>query len=86
MAVSKQLLVNSTAEILIESYGENRRVLLHNSNDHSCYLGGPGVTSTTGLEFAKATSLEFVVPIKSVIYAATAGNNTTTVSVLFLAP
>jgi hypothetical protein len=86
MASSKQLLVNSTAQILVESYGENRRVLLTNSNDHPCYLGGPGVTSTTGLEFPKATSIELVVPIKSVIYAVVAGNNTTTVSVLYLAP
>ena len=86
MAVSKQLTVNSTAEILVESYGENRRVLLTNSNDHPCYLGGAGVTISTGLEFPKATSLELVVPIKSVIYAATAGANTTTVSVLYLAP
>ena len=86
MASSKQLLVNSTAQILVESYGENRRVLLTNSNDHPCYLGGPVVTNTTGLEFQKATSLELVVPIKSVIYAATEGNNTTTVSVLFLVP
>jgi hypothetical protein len=86
MASSKQLLVNSTAQILVESYGENRRVLLTNSNDHPCYLGGPGVTSSTGLEFSKATSLELVIPIKSVIYAATNGANTTTVSVLYLAP
>jgi hypothetical protein len=86
MAVSKQLLVNSTAQILVESYGENRRVLLHNSNDHACYLGGPGVTSSTGLDFPKATSLELVIPINSVIYAATAGNNTTTVSVLYMVP
>jgi hypothetical protein len=86
MAQSKQLTVNSTAQILVESYGENRRVLLTNSNDHPCYLGGAGVTSSTGLEFPKATSLELVVPIKSVIYAATSGQNTTTVSVLFLVP
>jgi len=86
MAASKQLLVNSTAQILVESYGEPRRVLLHNSNDHACYLGGPGVTSSTGLEFPKATSLELVIPLKSVIYAATAGNNTTTVSVLYMVP
>jgi hypothetical protein len=86
MAISKQLLVNSTAEILVESYGENRRVLLTNSNDHPCYLGGPGVTSSTGLEFPKATSLELVIPIKSVIYAATSGANTTTVSVLYMVP
>jgi hypothetical protein len=86
MASSKQLLVNSTAQILVESYGENRRVLLTNSNDHPCYLGGPGVTSSTGLEFSKATSIELVIPIKSVIYAATNGANTTTVSVLYLAP
>jgi hypothetical protein len=86
MAASKQLLVNSTAEILVESYGEPRRVLLHNSNDHTCYLGGVGVTSTTGLEFPKATSLELVIPLKSVIYAATNGANTTTVSVLYMVP
>ena len=86
MAASKQLTVNSTAQILVESYGDNRRVLLHNSNDHPCYLGGVDVTSSTGLEFAKATSLELVVPIKSVIYAATAGANTTTVSVLYMVP
>jgi hypothetical protein len=86
MASSKQLLVTSTAQILIESYGENRRVLLTNSNDHPCYLGGADVTSSTGLAFQKATTLDFLVPIKSVIYAVANGNNTTTVSVLYLEP
>jgi hypothetical protein len=86
MASSKQLTVNSTAQILIESYGENRRVILRNSNDHPCFLGGADVTSTTGMQFQKDTSLDFLVPIKSVIYAVTAGNNTTTVSVLYLEP
>jgi hypothetical protein len=86
MASSKQLTVNSTAQILIESYGENRRVILRNSNDHPCFLGGADVTSTTGLKFQKDTSLDFLVPIKSVIYAVTDGNNTTTVSVLYLEP
>jgi len=86
MASSKQLLVNSTAQILIESYGENRRVILRNSNDHPCFLGGAGVTTSTGMQFQKDTSLDFLVPIKSVIYAVTAGNNTTTVSVLYLEP
>jgi len=86
MASSKQLSVNSTAQILIESYGQNRRVLLHNSNHHPCYLGGVGVTSSTGLQFPKDTDLDFLVPIGSVIYAATAGANTTTVSVLYLEP
>jgi len=86
MGSSKQLLVNSTAQILIESYGENRRVLLHNSNDHPCFLGGADVTSTTGMQFPKDTDLDFLVPIKSVIYAVTASNNTTTVSVLYLEP
>ena len=86
MASSKQLTVNSTAQILIESYGENRRVILRNSNDHPCFLGGADVTSSTGMQFQKDTSLDFLVPIKSVIYADTAGNNTTTVSVLYLEP
>jgi hypothetical protein len=86
MASSKQLTVNSTAQILIESYGENRRVILRNSNDHPCFLGGAGVTSSTGMQFQKDTSLDFLVPIKSVIYAVTDGNNTTTVSVLYLEP
>jgi hypothetical protein len=86
MASSKQLLVNSTAQILIESYGENRRVILRNSNDHPCFLGGADVTSSTGMQFQKDTSLDFLVPIKSVIYAVTAGNHTTTVSVLYLEP
>lgn len=86
MASSKQLLVNSTAQILVEAYGENRRVLLHNSNDHPCYLGGVGVTNSTGMQFPKDTDLDFLVPIGSVIYAATEGANTTTVSVLYLEP
>lgn len=86
MASSKQLTVTSTAQLLIESYGENRRVILHNSNDHACYLGGSGVTSSTGMEFVKNTNLMFDVPIGSAIYAATASNNTTTVSVLYLEP
>jgi hypothetical protein len=86
MASSKQLVVNSTAQILIELYGEDRRVVLHNSNDHPCFLGGADVTSTTGMLFEKNTSLDFLVPIRSVIYAVTAGNNTTTVSVLYSRP
>ena len=86
MASSKQLLVNSTAQIVVESYGENRRVILHNSNDHPCYLGGADVTNSTGLQFPKNSTLDLVVPIGSVIYAATAGGNTTTVSVLYLEP
>lgn len=86
MASSKQLLVNSTAQLLVETYGENRRVILNNSNDHPCYLGGAGVTDTTGMRFPKDSNLDFVVPIGSAIYAATAGGNTTTVSVLYLEP
>jgi hypothetical protein len=86
MASSKQLTVNSTSQILIESYGENRRVILRNSNDHPCFLGGADVTSSTGMQFQKDTSLDFLVPITSVIYTVTAGNHTTTVSVLYLEP
>ena len=86
MASSKQILLTSTAQIVIEAYGENRRVILHNSNDHPCYLGPSGVTSSTGLQFPKDTTLDFIVPIGSVIYGATSGANTTTVSVLYLEP
>lgn len=86
MASSKQILLTSTAQIVVEAYGENRRVILHNSNDHPCYLGGSDVSSTTGLQFPKDTNLDFVVPIGSVIYGATGSGNTTTVSVLYLEP
>ncbi len=86
MASSKQVLVNSTAQIIVESYGENRRVVLHNSNDHPCYIGGADVTSSNGMQFPKDSNLDFLVPIGSVLYAATAGANTTTVSVLYLEP
>jgi hypothetical protein len=86
MASSKQVLVNSTAQIIVEAYGENRRVVLHNSNDHPCYSGGSDVTSSNGMQFPKDTNLDFLVPIGSVLYAATAGANTTTVSVLYLEP
>jgi|APGre2960657404_1045060.scaffolds.fasta_scaffold63863_3 hypothetical protein len=86
MASSKQVLVNSTAQIIVEAYGENRRVVLHNSNDHPCYIGGSDVTSSNGMQFPKDSNLDFLVPIGSVLYAATAGANTTTVSVLYLEP
>lgn len=86
MASSKQVLVNSTAQIIVEAYGENRRVVLNNSNDHPCYLGGSDVTSSNGMQFPKDSNLDFLVPIGSVLYAATAGANTTTVSVLYLEP
>ena len=86
MASSKQLVVNSTAQVLVEAYGENRRVVLHNSNDHPCYIGGSNVTSSNGMQFPKDSNLDFLVPIGSVLYAATAGANTTTVSVLYLEP
>jgi len=86
MASSKQVLVNSTAEIIVEAYGENRRVVLNNSNDHPCYIGGSDVTSSNGMQFPKDSNLDFLVPIGSVLYAATAGANITTVSVLYLEP
>jgi hypothetical protein len=86
MASSKQVLINSTAQIIVEAYGENRRVVLHNSNDHPCYIGGSDVTSSNGMQFPKDSNLDFLVPIGSVLYAATAGANTTTVSVLYLEP
>ena len=86
MASSKQIVLNSTAQIVVESYGENRRVILSNSNDHPCYLGGASVTNTTGMRFPKDTIFDLVVPIGSVIYGATEGANTTTVSVLYLEP
>jgi len=86
MASSKQILLNSTAQIVVETYGENRKVVLHNSNDHPCYLGGVGVTNSTGFQFPKDTTITLDVPIKSVIYGATEGANTTTVSVLYLEP
>jgi hypothetical protein len=86
MASSKQLTVTSTAQILIEAYGENRRVVVHNTNDHPAYLGGANVTSSNGMQFPKDTNLDFIVPIGSVIYACTAGANTTTLSVLYLEP
>jgi len=80
------VLVNSTAQIIVEAYGENCRVVLHNSNDHPCYIGGSDVTSSNGMQFPKDSNLDFLVPIGSVLYAATAGANTTTVSVLYLEP
>lgn len=86
MASSKQLTVNSTAQILIESYGENRIVRIHNANSHPCYLGGSNVTTSNGFVFDKNTSFELSVPIHSVIYAVTESPNTTTVSVLYLEP
>jgi hypothetical protein len=86
MASSKQVLVNSTAQIIVEAYGENRRVVLHNSNNHPCYIGGSNVTSSNGMQFPKDSNLDFLVPIGSVLYAATASPNTTTVSVLYLEP
>jgi hypothetical protein len=86
VASSKQLVANSTAQILIETYGENRRVLVNNSNDHPAFLGGSDVTSSNGMQFPKDTSLDFIVPIGSVIYACTSGANTTTLSVLYLEP
>lgn len=86
MASSKQQTINSTAAILVESYGENRIVRLHNANSHPCYLGGSNVTSSNGFNFDKDTTIELNVPPLSVIYAATASPNTTTVSVLYLEP
>jgi hypothetical protein len=86
MASSKQLTVNSTAQILVESYGENRLVRLHNAGTHPCFLGGSDVSSTNGFNFDKDTTVDLSVPPKSVIYAATASPHTTTVSVFYLVP
>jgi len=86
MASSKQLTVTATAQILIESYGENRKVLIHNANSHQCWLGGSNVSTTNGFYFDKNTSLTLDVPIKSVIYAVTENAQTTTLSVLYLEP
>jgi len=86
MASSKQLTVTATAQILIESYGENRRVIIHNAASHQCWLGGSDVSISNGYYLDKNTSLTLDVPIKSVIYAVTENAQTTTVSVLYLEP
>ena len=86
MASSNQYAVAGTAVKIVEKYGENRQVLLHNSNDHSAYIGGSSaVTSSTGWTFTKDTDQEIWVPIGSELWAIT-GGSTTTISVLYLKP
>ena len=86
MASSAQYAVAGTSVQIVTAYGENRLVLLHNSNDHPAFIGGSSaVTTTTGLQFAKNTDLEIWVPIGSTLWAIT-GGSTTTISVLLLKP
>lgn len=85
MASSAQFTVAGTAVEIVPAYGENRLVLLHNSNDHPAFIGNASVTSSTGFQFTKDTDQEIWVPIGSSLFAITAGS-TTTVSVLMLKP
>ena len=86
MASSAQFAVAGTSVQIVTAYGENRLVLLHNSNDHPAYIGGSSaVTTTTGWQFTKDTDLEIWVPIGSTLWAIT-GGSTTTISVLLLKP
>lgn len=86
MASSAQFSVAGTAVEIVPAYGENRLVLLHNSNDHPAFIGGSSaVTSSTGWQFTKDTDREIWVPIGSSLFAITAGS-TTTISVLMLKP
>ena len=86
MASSNQYAVAGTSVKIVEKYGENRLVLLHNSNDHPAYIGGSSaVTSSTGWQFTKDTDQEIWVPIGSELWAIT-GGSTTTISVLMLKP
>ena len=86
MASSAQFAVAGTSVQIVTSYGENRLVLLHNSNDHPAFIGGnSAVTTTTGWQFTKDTDQEIWVPIGSELWAIT-GGSTTTISVLYLKP
>lgn len=86
MASSAQFAVAGTSVRIVEKYGENRLVLIHNSNDHPAYIGGTSaVTSSTGWQFTKDTDQEVWVPIGSELWAIT-GGSTTNISVLYLKP
>jgi hypothetical protein len=86
MASSAQYAVAGTSVQIVTAYGENRLVLLHNSNDHPAYIGGSAaVTTTTGWQFTKDTDQEILVPIGSELWAIT-GGSTTTISALYLKP
>lgn len=86
MASSAQYAVAGTSVEIVSTYGEHRVIIVHNSNDHPAFIGGSSaVTSSTGLQIAKESSLEIPVPIGSTLWAIT-GGSTTTISVLYLRP
>jgi hypothetical protein len=86
MASSNQITVTSTGILIIESYGEFRDVHLRNVGSHSMFVGGEGVTTSTGFNIPKDAYINFKVGPKSTVYAITNNNETGVASMLFMEP
>lgn len=86
MASSNQITVTSTGILLIESYGEYRDVHLRNVGSHSMYVGGEGVTVSTGFNIPKDAYINFKMAPKSKLYGITDTDQTGIASMLFMEP
>ena len=79
---SAQVVVGTTATLLVDSDNINRNVHVHVISNTSVYLGGPTVSTTTGFLLEKDDGASVIeIPINEKLYAVVA-TGTETVSVL----
>jgi hypothetical protein len=71
---STKVTVGTTATLIIPSDNLNRWVYIHNGGGAKIYLGGSGVTTTTGFHVANNESAEFFLPEKETLYAIVASS------------
>ena len=79
---SAQVVVGTTATLLIDSDNINRQVHIHALSNTPVYLGGPDVTTSNGYLLEKDDGASVIdIPINEKLYAVVA-TGTETVSVL----
>ncbi len=67
---SGQITVGTAATLVDGTSTSDFRLTIHNmNNDDGIYLGGPGVTITTGMQILKLESLHFDMSPSSELYA-----------------
>lgn len=72
--------VATSATLLVAADNLNRWVYFHNGGGAKIYIGGVGVTTTTGFHLANNESLQMFLPADQTVYAVVAsGTNTVTV-------
>ena len=81
MPTSAQVVVNTTATVIVPATNFDQTANLHNLGGGAIYLGGPNVTTANGYKFDNGDKLTVTVGDHEALYAI-AASGTHTVAVL----